>query len=246
MRTFLEAALGRKNPTSNDARAALAKAEGELAAAPARIAEAEAALEHVAGLTDEEHAEADERLAAARRSKLRLESQVRILRGAVGAAERAEAAAALKADAAAARKAMAGMERLLDRFDEQANALKGTAEEVDKIDAAVAVVNSRIRAALRAGLDAPEPLKTSHELFRSEPDHVEPDRVVVEDVRPAGVYADHGGELVAVGGQGGPTRKVERTIPGRVRRGRSLLPPTYELHLPSTRLGRAPAWPRRA
>lgn len=254
MRPFLETVFGRKKPTSAAVQSELAKVEAELAAVPARVAAAEAALKHIADMTDDEHAEAEARLAAERRAPSRLAARTEQLRAALADAERTEAAAARRAEAEAARKAMADMRRLLDRFDEQARALADTAAEIAAIDAAVESVNRVIVAARRAGLDAPELVKTSCELFRTEPDKVEPDRVVVDETWKT---RDENGRLVSLmvldedsNGKMRPRvadaelHRKERTIPGRTRPGRRYANPLMSLCLPATRLGGKAAWPK--
>ena len=255
MPRYLESLFGRKKPTVIEARAELARVETELAGSPARIAAAEAALKRVADMTAEEHADADERLAAVRREPVRLQARSEDLRAAVAEAEKTEAANALRATAEAARKAMAGMERLLDAFDAQAATLADTAAEISRIDGVVALANRRIELARKAGLDVPEAIKTSHELFRSGSDHVEADREVVDEVwmvpnhrgiwQPVQVFGERDGKQVPVE-LGAELRRSKRTIPGKRRPGISLAPPTYDLRLPATRLGKRPAWPRPA
>ena len=78
---FLQSLFGKKKPTSTVASGELAKVEAALAAVPARIVAAEAALKRVADLTDDEHAAAEAELAAAKRSVARLEAQAGRRRG---------------------------------------------------------------------------------------------------------------------------------------------------------------------
>ena len=78
--SFLESVFGRKRPTTTKAAPELKRYEAELLNAPLRIERAEATLRNVADLSDAEHEAAIVELAAAERSKTRLEAQVAQLR----------------------------------------------------------------------------------------------------------------------------------------------------------------------
>lgn len=265
---FLDKILGPKKPTVAAIDAALAEVQGELAAAPGRIAAAEVALQRVADMTETEHAAADAELAAARRFLVRLEAQIADLRQARSAAKKTEAEDALRAERAAVQKRADGMKGLLDRYDAAAKATADAADAIGAVDGEVGAMNRKIEAARRDGLDVPAPIATSRELFRSEPDHVVPDRVETEtkwmvpdgivmvspgDERtapsyetrwaPADTLVSRGGEMVPCQA-GAKKRTVERTIPGRRRPGRSIDSPLAGLSLPPSRLSGPTHWPR--
>ncbi len=250
MPTFIESIFSRKQPTVAAVENELSKIEAELLIIPARIKAAEAKLKRVADLSDDEHAAAEAEIAAARRSGVRLEARADALRAARAEAEAREAAMARHARARVAEAKMAGMGKLLDRFDAASAALASIAEEIAAIDDDVAAVNYQNAAARRAGLDAPDPLPTSSALFRTEPDMVTPDREVFDEEWFVGGRATN--QMVTVEREGkqvpmvagAELRKVRRTIPGDRRPGRRMESPLYYLCLPATRLGGKAHWPR--
>ena len=253
MPTFLDTLFGGKKPTAAAARSELAKVEAELAGTPARIATADAALKRVADMSDEEHAAVEVELAAAKRSLVRLEARVIDLRNVRDEAERVEAAVALRARADATRKRATGMGKALDRYDAAAKALADVADEIGSIDGEVSAINREIEAARRAGLEAPESVQTSAELFRTEPDHVTPDRTVTEEVwevpndrgrwTPAAIYVERNGEMVP---QDASARKrtVSHVVPGKTRPGRRIKSPIAGLFVPASRITGETHWPR--
>ncbi len=165
--SFIDKILGKSKPT-------VARIGADLAGAPTRIVAAEAALQHVASMTDAEHAAAEVELAATRRSIGRLQAQVAELQDARAVAAKAEAEDTFKVERAVMQKHADGMKGLFDRYDVAARA---TADAADAIGE-VAAYNRKAEAARRSGLDVGKLIATSRELFRSEPGRVEPDRKV--------------------------------------------------------------------
>ncbi|GJE51810.1 hypothetical protein GOFOIKOB_4874 [Methylobacterium tardum] len=255
--SFLTRIFGAEKPTSVRVAAALADAEAELRDVPARIARARATLELVADMTDEQHAEADDELAAAMRSEARLTAQIKQLVAVREQAEKSEAAAALSARANAAQrrvdeegpKLLADYEKHAARLAKVAAALREIAVEVDG-------TNYTIGAASRddPALKRPSRVVGIGERFLTEPDAVEPDRVVEEEQwgyldengrwRLIGVFGErNGGRFTSIAGA---QKRTKRTIiPGQTRPGRKGFSPHEGLRLPTARLGADAFWPRK-
>ncbi|APX85596.1 hypothetical protein BV511_13245 [Methylorubrum extorquens] len=257
MPSFLSTVFGRKKPTVATAASAITDLEAQLQGLPGRIAEAQAKLENLADLTDEEHAAAEADIATAGREEARLKAQIEQLRTAHASATKTKAAAVRRDRAEAAQKRVDRDHLpLIERYEAKAREIVEIAEELRAIEVEVEQANRAIAQARRADPEGahPDPVVNSTSRFRLVPDVVEPDKTIVEEKwfeynvgknfwDAVGVYTVRDGKKIP-NNASAQLRKVERVIKGETRKGRQTPCPTQGLRLPGARLDAPSFWPK--
>ena len=250
--SMLAKLLGSKKPATSAAIADLiSQHEANRLREEDRAAKARAALASPGLLDDAAHVEAEATAAEADRAVRRIDDRLTHLRTAHADALKVEARAALKARAEAARKLVANGPRLLAEYEEHAARLAETAAKLAEINASVFRANAAIATARKADRDAEHPdlVACVAERFLSEPDEVKPDVTVAAEIWEEPTQDGRWTRSAVFNESGRPQnvaarkRAVERVIPGKTRKGRSLPCPTAGLNIPAARIGAKPFWP---